>query len=371
VVYTNKAPIKEGLYSQGIVHVAGDSVYLSGFLGMDGTTRQLVSNNVSEQASKALENIQLVVEQAGLSMQDVLKVTVLLANMNDFPLVNDVYSKFFTSNQPARACFAAVQLPFGALVEIDCVVGNSKSKRPIGTILCEKAPKAVGPYSHAKYQGDVVYVSGCIALDPVTNNLLAQAQENETLLQAQTRLSLDNMKAILNSSNSSWTDVEKMTVLVTNAEDFEPVRNIIGKHTAAMTYIAVKALPKGAIVEIECVGKRNVNNSLTEKLIGGSQSTTVFVGTSDCFCKDVCGTTITEQFTCYANEMETKLQARGSSLNKALKVIVYLTDISQYAELNEAYVKRFGGDKPPARVCFAVKALATGALLGMECVAAL
>lgn len=117
-VATNKAPGAIGPYSQAII--AGNWVYTSGQLGMDPETAVL-ADHVQEQARQSLSNVKAILEEAGASMEQVVKTTVYLKDMNDFAAVNEVYSTFFTEPYPARSAIEVARLPKDALVEIEAV----------------------------------------------------------------------------------------------------------------------------------------------------------------------------------------------------------------------------------------------------------
>ncbi|KAJ8386312.1 hypothetical protein AAFF_G00175080 [Aldrovandia affinis] len=119
IPYTPKAPIRQGIYSQAVV--ADRTMYISGQLGMDTASGQLVSGGVQSQAKQALINMGEILKAAGCGYENVVKTTVLLADMNDFNNVNDVYKQFFTNNFPARAAYQVAALPRGGLVEIEAV----------------------------------------------------------------------------------------------------------------------------------------------------------------------------------------------------------------------------------------------------------
>lgn len=115
-VVSDQAPAAAGAYSAGIS--AGETVYLSGQLGLDPATGALVEG-VEAQAAQALRNIGALLKSEGLDYGDVVKTTVLLANIDDFAKVNEVYATFFAKPYPARSCFAVAALPKGGLVEIE------------------------------------------------------------------------------------------------------------------------------------------------------------------------------------------------------------------------------------------------------------
>ena len=118
---TEKAPAAIGPYSQGIE--ANGIVFTSGQLPIDPATGELPAG-VKAQTRQALKNVQAVLESAGLTMQDVVKTTVLLADINDFADMNEVYAEFFSEPYPARSAFAVKAVPKGALVEIECIAAR-------------------------------------------------------------------------------------------------------------------------------------------------------------------------------------------------------------------------------------------------------
>lgn len=124
VVATTDAPAAVGPYSQAVStgDGAGAAVYLSGQIPLDPRTGQLVEGGVQEQAEQVLRNLQAVLAAAGLGLGDVVKTTVLLADINDFQAVNEVYARYFTGPVlPARAAYAVAALPLGARVEVEAV----------------------------------------------------------------------------------------------------------------------------------------------------------------------------------------------------------------------------------------------------------
>lgn len=113
-----KAPAALGPYSSAVR--AGDTLYLSGQLGIDPATGEL-AEGVEAQARQAMQNIAAVLEEAGASFDDVVKTTVLLADIDDFAAVNEVYGSFLAAPYPARSAFQVAAIPKGALVEIEAI----------------------------------------------------------------------------------------------------------------------------------------------------------------------------------------------------------------------------------------------------------
>lgn len=118
VISSPKAPGAIGPYSQAIE--AGGMVFVSGQLPVDAATG-LMAEGAEAQARQSLENIKLILTEAGLTMANVVKTTVFLANMSLFADMNKVYATYFEGNYPARSAVAVKELPKGALVEIECI----------------------------------------------------------------------------------------------------------------------------------------------------------------------------------------------------------------------------------------------------------
>ena len=118
-ISTQKAPAAIGPYSQAIK--VGNLIYTSGQIPIDPTTGVFVEGGIKEQTRQALTNVQTILEEAGLTMGNVVKTTVFMAEMNDFADMNTVYAEFFMEPYPARSAVAVKTLPKGALVEIEVV----------------------------------------------------------------------------------------------------------------------------------------------------------------------------------------------------------------------------------------------------------
>ena len=118
VICCEKAPGAIGPYSQAIE--ANGMIFVSGQLPVNPETGTM-PESIEEQARQSLENLKNILQEAGLSMDNVVKTTVFLADINDFAAMNEVYAKYFTANPPARAAFAVQKLPMGVLVEIEAI----------------------------------------------------------------------------------------------------------------------------------------------------------------------------------------------------------------------------------------------------------
>lgn len=121
IIKTDKAPEAVGAYSQGIK--SNGMIFTSGQIPLNPETGQVVTGDIAKQAEQSMNNVKAIVEAGGLKMKDVIKVTILLADIADFATVNEVYQSFFSDDYPARSCFAVKDLPKGVGVEIEAIAG--------------------------------------------------------------------------------------------------------------------------------------------------------------------------------------------------------------------------------------------------------
>ena len=119
VIATDQAPKAIGPYSAGIA--AGPFVFTAGQIAINPATGEMVSGGIEAETRQALTNLKAVLEAAGTSLDNVVKTTVFLRDINDFPHMNGVYAEFFTHQPPARSAIQAAALPKGAAVEIEAV----------------------------------------------------------------------------------------------------------------------------------------------------------------------------------------------------------------------------------------------------------
>lgn len=118
-VQTDQAPAAIGPYSQAVK--AGDMVFASGQIPLNPSTGEMVDGDIRDQTRQCLKNLQAVLEAAGSGLGKVVKTTVFIVRMEDFPLVNEAYGEFFPDAPPARACVEVSALPKSAQVEVEAV----------------------------------------------------------------------------------------------------------------------------------------------------------------------------------------------------------------------------------------------------------
>ncbi len=119
IISTDKAPKAIGPYSQAVE--ANGILFISGQVPIDPATGKLIEGGIKEQTEQALKNIGAILEAAGLNFSHVVKSTCLLSDMENFAAMNEVYSRFYITEMPARAAYGVVKLPLGALIEIETI----------------------------------------------------------------------------------------------------------------------------------------------------------------------------------------------------------------------------------------------------------
>jgi 2-iminobutanoate/2-iminopropanoate deaminase len=119
IIESKNAPLPIGPYSQA-VEVNG-FIFTSGQIAIDPSSNQLIEGNAAEQTKQVLENLKQVLSAAGASLDNVVKTTIFIKNMDDFGAVNEVYAGYFSANRPARSTVEVARLPKDVLVEIDCI----------------------------------------------------------------------------------------------------------------------------------------------------------------------------------------------------------------------------------------------------------
>ncbi len=120
IFYSDKVPKPKGPYSQAVIH--NGLLYISGQVPIDPETGLIIRGTIEEETGAVLNNVRIIVEEAGASMKDVLKVTCYLADLDDFDRFNNVYKEYFRQDPPARTTLQAGRLPLNVKVEVDAIV---------------------------------------------------------------------------------------------------------------------------------------------------------------------------------------------------------------------------------------------------------
>ena len=117
-IYTNQAPEAIGPYSQGVI--VNNVFYSSGQIPLT-PDMAIVGDGIHEQTEQVLKNVQAVLKEAGSSIESVVKTTIFIKNMEDFPVINDIYGRYFDEHQPARSCVEVARLPKDVQIEIEVI----------------------------------------------------------------------------------------------------------------------------------------------------------------------------------------------------------------------------------------------------------
>ena len=118
VINTKNAPGAIGPYSQGII--VGDFVYTSGQIPINPATG-VMETDIKSATKQSMENVKAILEAAGTSLENVVKTSIFLKDLNDFAIVNEIYGTYFTENPPARSCVQVAKLPKDAVIEIEAI----------------------------------------------------------------------------------------------------------------------------------------------------------------------------------------------------------------------------------------------------------
>lgn len=119
IIKVNECPAAIGPYSQAVR--VGDFLFTSGMIPIDPATGKIASEDIEEQTHIVLKNLTNLLTGAGTSLSNVIKTTVYIKNMNDFPRINTIYAEYFNSEYPARSCVEVARLPKDALIEVECI----------------------------------------------------------------------------------------------------------------------------------------------------------------------------------------------------------------------------------------------------------
>ncbi|MBN20676.1 MAG: hypothetical protein CL678_05245 [Bdellovibrionaceae bacterium] len=119
VIYTENAPAPIGPYSQA--RRVGNQLFVSGQIPLNPKTGELVMDSIESQTEQVMKNLSAVLEAAGAEFSHVIRTTIFLKSMDDFPKVNEIYGRYFSEPFPARACVEVARLPKNVSVEIDCI----------------------------------------------------------------------------------------------------------------------------------------------------------------------------------------------------------------------------------------------------------
>lgn len=381
---TDKAPVSD-LYSQTVAFSHYNN--LSAQLPIDPATGAIVAGGAAEQAEQCFKNIQAVVESIGHDMNDIIRMSIFLADIMDLNAVEKVQASFFPTYQPARTVVAVDALPQGALVFIEALVDNGEGTQSVpqaGDLVKLTNNTHAAPYDAGSTQ-TVAFshynnITMQLPLDPGTGRPILGD------VAAQTAQCLRNVKAILTSVDVPFDDIVKVTIFVKNLADASVVDEVYKtffpdsgiaravNYLPARTVVPVKDLPYHCDVAVEAVVSHGdgtppqaiedrhgliieaCNTDAAPKCPYATQSVAFshYNNISGQLPLDLDGKLIaggvaeqTAQCLAYVKAI---IESVDHAVEDIVKVNVYLADIADLAAMNEAYVAFFGDHKPARKV---------------------
>ncbi len=381
---TDKAPVSD-LYSQTVAFSHYNN--LSAQLPIDPATGAIVAGGAAEQAEQCFKNLQAIVESIGHDMNDIIRVSIFLADIMDLNAVEKVQASFFPTYQPARTVVAVDALPQGALVFIEALVDNGEGTQSVpqaGDLVKLTNNTHAAPYDAGSTQ-TVAFshynnITMQLPLDPGTGRPILGD------VAAQTAQCLGNVKAILTSVDLPVDDIVKVTIFVKNLADASVVDEVYKtffpdsgiaravNYLPARTVVPVKDLPYHCDVAVEAVVSHGdgtppqaiedrhgliieaCNTDAAPKCPYATQSVAFshYNNISGQLPLDLDGKLIaggvaeqTAQCLAYVKAI---IESVDHAVEDIVKVNVYLADIADLAAMNEAYVAFFGDHKPARKV---------------------
>lgn len=381
---TDKAPVSD-LYSQTVAFSHYNN--LSAQLPIDPATGAIVAGGAAEQAEQCFKNLQAIVESIGHDMNDIIRVSIFLADIMDLNAVEKVQASFFPTYQPARTVAAVDALPQGALVFIEALVDNGEGTQSVpqaGDLVKLANNTHAAPYDAGSTQ-TVAFshynnITMQLPLDPGTGRPILGD------VAAQTAQCLANVKAILTSVDVPFDDIVKVTIFVKNLADSSVVDDVYKtffpdsgiaravNYLPARTVVPVKDLPYHCDVAVEAVVSHGdgtppqaiedrhgliieaCNTDAAPKCPLATQSVAFshYNNISAQLPLDLSGKlidgTVAEQTAQCLAYVKAIVESVDHAVEDIVKANVYLADIADLAAMNEAYTAFFGDHKPARKV---------------------
>ena len=381
---TDKAPVSD-LHSQTVAFSHYNN--LSAQLPIDPATGAIVAGGAAEQAEQCFKNLQAIVESIGHDMNDIIRVSIFLADIMDLNAVEKVQASFFPTYQPARTVAAVDALPQGALVFIEALVDNGEGTQSVpqaGDLVKLTNNTHAAPYDAGSTQ-TVAFshynnITMQLPLDPGTGRPILGD------VAAQTAQCLANVKAILTSVDVPFDDIVKVTIFVKNLADSSVVDDVYKtffpdsgiaravNYLPARTVVPVKDLPYHCDVAVEAVVSHGdgtppqaiedrhgliieaCNTDAAPKCPLATQSVAFshYNNISAQLPLDLSGKlidgTVAEQTAQCLAYVKAIVESVDHAVEDIVKVNVYLADIADLAAMNEAYAAFFGDHKPARKV---------------------
>lgn len=388
---TENAP--SGLYSQTVAFSHYNNI--SAQLPIDPKSGKIAGNDVKEQTNQCLSNIKAIVENIGHVMDDVVKITIFLKNINDIDAVNEVYTTFFPGYLPTRTIVAVAALPMdGALVQIEALISNGEGTTPQAPCdlikvarNTENAPK--GLYTQTVAFSHYNNISGQLPIDPISGKMVAGG------VKEQAEQCLNNIKAILESIDHVMDDLVKTTIFIKNISDIDAVNEVCAKffttYVPARSIVNVTALPMDALVQIDSVVSHGdgtppqlpedtcllvIEANNTENAPKVPYSHTVAFShynhisaqlPLDPKTNEIIAGGVAEQAGQCLRNIKAIVESVEHVMDDIVKINIQLKNIADIDAVNEVY-KTFFENELPARTIIGVSAIAMDALVQIDAV---
>ncbi len=332
---------------------AGNFIYVSGTLATDDSGR-LVPGDVKAQTKRTLENIAQLLKAAGSSLQNAVSVTVYLKNISDFPSMNEAYGPFWPKDPPVRTTVGANLVVPDALVEISAVAVPNGAERRI--VLPTGWMKSPSPYSYAIVSGDTLFLAGLVSRNGKDNTVV------EGDMKAQTRTVMENAGEILKAAGMSHDQVVSSRVFVADTKMFEDMnatyRSYFPRNPPARATVRAPLVDPKYLVEITMLAVRGTREAIVPPNADGSPaqpnpnlSPAIRAG-NRLYLSGMLGNTASNKGDAKGQTRETlariarALKSAGFSWDNVADGIVYITDIKNFAGMNEAYREVFAKEFP-------------------------
>lgn len=402
---TSMAPINT-LNSQSVAFSHYNN--LSAQLPIDPNTNKLVPGGVKEQANQCFKNIETIVESIGHVMNDIVRVTIFVMNMKDLEQVEAVYQTYFTNYFPALTIVGVNELPCGALVQIEALVSNGEGTIPnapqAGDLVKLTNQTSKAP-THPLSSQTVAFshynnLSAQLPIDPKTGRI------NSTDIKEQTKQTLANIKAILESIEVPLDDIVKTTIFLKNYSDLDEVNEVYRaffpdsgiaravNYFPARTVVCASELLMNALIQIEVVVSHGdgtppqaiedrhgliieANNTTKAPLDTLATQTVAFSHYNNISAQlpinpmtnKIVSGGIKEQTEQVLKNIQAIIESVDHTLDDVVKINIFMENLSEInvSQMNEVYLKYFP-EGIPARRLVGVSELPQGALIQIDAI---
>lgn len=340
----NAGPAPIGPYSAAVK--AGGLIYLSGTLSQDDSGALFGSGDVSAQTRRVLERMKGVLESAGSSLPQVVSVTVYLKSRSDFAAMNEIYRTYWPKDPPTRTT-VITDLLLGALVEVSMVAVPNGAERSV--IHPDGWSRSPNPYSYGIRTGDTLFLSGLVPRD-VRNNTPIGGD-----IAAQTKAVMDHAGDLLRAAKMDYSNIVSARVYLPDAANFQgmnsayrpyfksdpPARATVIAGLAGSAQYAVEMTFIASTAPRQVVGQAT-NPSLSPAIRSGNRLyVSGLLGNN----ADNAGNAAAQTKEIFSR-MQKILEAGGYTAGDVVDGLVYVTDLSKFAEMNNEYRAFFQKDFP-------------------------